>query len=214
MLKNPEHDTHEAAANFDHKDVEILTHKTVYQGFFKMEKLQLKHRLFAGGWSRVCERELFVRGSAAAAVIYDPVNDLIGLIEQFRVGALTEPQGPWCLEIIAGMCGENETAEEVVRRELIEEANFTPQKLISICNYLSTPGGCDERVHLYCALGDLSNAEGIFGLETENEDIRLRTFSAQGVFDAMLKSRMNNAATLIALQWLQLNIDSLRQTGI
>ena len=97
-----------------------------------------------------------------------------------------------------------------MRRELIEEADFRPRELLPICEYLSSPGGCDERIHLYCALGDLSRAGGVFGLDTEGEDIRLRVFPASRVFDAMLQSRMNNAATLIGLQWLQLNRPRLR----
>lgn len=197
-------------AEFHLQDIDILERETVYQGFFKMEKIQLKHKLFAGGWSPTLSRELFVRGDAVAAVLYDPDRDLIGLVEQFRAGAIDEPDGPWCLEVVAGMFGENETPEEVIYRELMEEANIKPERLIPICRYLSTPGGCNERIHLYCAVGKLDNAEGIFGLDSEGEDIRFRVFAAEQVFDAMLESRMNNAATLIGLQWLQINRASIK----
>ncbi len=196
-------------AEFDSKDVEIIERNTVYRGFFSVEKLQLRHKLFAGGWGQEISRELFVRGNAVAAVLYDPDNDLIGLIEQFRVGALEEESGPWCLEVVAGMFNGDEKPEEVIRRELIEEADFKPRELIPICHYLSTPGGCNERIYLYCALGNLVGAEGLYGLSEEAEDIRLKVVAAQSVFDVMLQGRMNNAATLIGLQWLQLNREML-----
>lgn len=196
---------------YQHDAVEIAKREVVYRGFFKMEKFRIRHRLFAGDWSDYLNRELFVRGDAVAAILYDPVHDLIGLIEQFRIGALNEDHGPWCLEAVAGMTKPEENPEEVIHRELKEEAGFRPDKLEYICNYLSSPGGTDEKLHLYCALGDLDNAGGIYGLPEEGEDILLRVFAAEAVFDAMLGGRTNNAATVIGLQWLQLNRDRLRQ---
>ncbi|MFT4610108.1 MAG: ADP-ribose pyrophosphatase, partial [Cellvibrionaceae bacterium] len=38
-------------SSFVHKDVEVIGREIVYQGFFKMKKLQLRHRLFEGGWT-------------------------------------------------------------------------------------------------------------------------------------------------------------------
>ena len=200
--------------NFDSKfnrdDVELLSEERVYDGFFKMGEMRLKHRLFRGGWSNEISREIFYRGEASAAILYDPVLDEIGLIEQFRSGAINSEFGPWCLEGVAGMVEPGETPEQVIQREIKEEAGITDAELIPISAYYSTPGGCAEKIHLYCAICDLSNAEGIFGLEDENEDILLHTFKAEDVFAVMLNSRMNNAATLIGLQWLQFNRDRLR----
>ncbi|MGH1470529.1 MAG: NUDIX domain-containing protein [Cellvibrionaceae bacterium] len=193
------------------KDVEIIKRETAYNGFFKMEKLTLKHRLFEGGWTGEVNRELFVRGDAVAATLYDPRHDLIGMIEQFRVGALSEPYGPWCLEVVAGMIETGETPEQVMRRELKEEANVVPERLDYIGNYLSSPGGSDEKLHLYCCQCDLSRVEGVFGLESENEDIRVLTYPAQDVFANLFDGRFNNAATLICLQWLQYNHQTLRR---
>lgn len=195
---------------YKNEAVEIAEREVVYRGFFKMEKLRLRHRLFVGDWSEYITRELFVRGNAVAAILYDPLHDLIGLIEQFRIGALNEAYGPWCLEVVAGISEEGERPEDVIRRELKEEADILPDKLEYICNYLSSPGGSDEKLHLYCALCDLTNAGGIHGLVEEGEDIQVRVFAADAVFGAMLGGRTNNAATVIGLQWLQLNRDRLR----
>ncbi len=196
---------------FSRDDVEIVAKTTAYKGFFKMEKLRLKHRLFRGGWSGDINRELFVRGDAVAAILYDPHHDLIAMIEQFRVGALSEPHGPWCLEVVAGMIEIDETPEQVMVRELKEEANVVPEKLDYIGNYLSSPGGSDEKLHLYCCYCDLRQVEGIFGLESENEDIRVLTYPAEDVFATLFEGRFNNAATLICLQWLQQNRQRIRE---
>lgn len=190
---------------FTRDDVEILRREELYKRFFRVEKVFLRHKLFNGGWGREIGRELFIRGEAVAVVLYDPVNDLIGLVEQFRVGAMDEPNGPWCYEVVAGMLEAGETPEEVARRELIEEANVSPYAMEYICNYLSSPGGSDEKLHLYCGLCDLSQAGGIYGLPEEGEDIKMHVLAAEDVFAELLEGAFNNAAALICLQWLQIN---------
>lgn len=197
---------------FTNTDVEIIRREEMYKRFFRVEKLFLRHKLFNGEWSEEIGRELFVRGEAVAVVLYDPHRDLIGIVEQFRVGALAEPNGPWCYEVVAGMLEEGELPEDVARRELKEEANVEPYALEYICNYLSSPGGCDEKLHLYCGLCDLSQAGGVYGLPEEGEDIRVHVFAAHEVFARLYSGAFNNAAALICLQWLQLNRSRLRAT--
>ena len=197
-------------AAFDLNDVEILQRERVFDGFLKMDRLRLRHKLFDGGWGPELTRELLSRGPAVAAVLYDPVNDLIGLVEQFRVGCLDESSGPWALEVVAGILDCGGTPEQAIRRELLEEADISPRELRYICDYLSSPGGCDEKLYLFCAIADLSQAGGIHGLETENEDIRLCIHPAAEVFANLYSGSMNNAATLICLQWLQLHQGSLK----
>jgi len=195
---------------FSAADVKVSSDRVVFDGFFKMHEIQLKHRLFRGGWTDPLSRELFHRGEASAAVLYDPKYDLVGLVEQFRVGALESEYGPWCIEVVAGMIEEGESPEQLIYRELEEEAGVIHAELVHISSYYSTPGGCSEKVHLYCALCDLSEAGGVHGLDSENEDILLHVLPCEEVFAVMLDSRMNNAATLIGLQWLQIHRKSLR----
>ncbi|ACR13942.1 nudix hydroxylase [Teredinibacter turnerae T7901] len=191
--------------------VKVLSEKTVYDGFFKMYEIKLQHKTFAGEWMEPIRRELFHRGEAAAAICYDPENDLVGLIEQFRVGAIDSEMGPWCLEVVAGMLEEGETPDELMARELAEEAGITNATLIPISRYYSTPGGCNEKIHLYAAICNLANAGGIYGLDEEHEDIRFETYPAEDVFKSMYAGRTNNSATLLGLQWIQINREKLRQ---
>ncbi len=98
-------------------DVEVLEKTVCFEGFFRLERYRLRHRLFNGDWSQTVQRELFERGHAAAVLPYDPVTNEVVLIEQFRVGAMNAPGGPWLLEIVAGIIEDNEAAEDVVKRE-------------------------------------------------------------------------------------------------
>jgi len=190
-------------------DVELLSREVVYKGFFSMEKLHLRHRLFEGGWSREFTRELFVRGRAVGVLLYDPERKLVGMVEQFRVGAIGLPEGPWQLEVVAGIVESGETSVDVANRELVEEAGIDRVKLLPICEYLVSPGGTNERLELFCGLVDLRGKGGHFGLASENEDILLHVMSEQDAMDALAAGQCNNAASIICLQWLQLNRDNL-----
>ncbi|UHQ56922.1 NUDIX domain-containing protein [Microbulbifer sp. YPW16] len=194
--------------------VEVVERETVFDGFFKMLRLRLRHRLFRGGWSEIFTRELFVRDNAVGVLLFDPRREQVGLIEQFRVGALERPYGPWCLEVVAGMVERGESLEEVARREVQEESGLEVGRLEPIHSYLPSPGGSSERLHLFCGCVDLGGAGGIFGLPEEQEDIRLRVLPLDTLLAALAgdspdAGAVDNAATLICLQWLQLHRERL-----
>lgn len=191
-------------------DVEILARTTVYKGFFAIDEIRLRHRLFGGGWSGPMRRELFVRGESVGVLLYDPEARLVGLVEQFRVGALGEFAGPWQLEVVAGILETGESHAEVARREVLEEAGITDIELLPICDYLASPGGTDERIQLFCGLADLSGRGGVYGLEHDNEDILFHVLPEAAAMTALAEGRCNNSAAIICLQWLQLNQQRLR----
>lgn len=190
--------------------VEILDKTVCYDGFFRLERYRLRHRLFSGAWSRVLTRELFERGHAAAVLPYDPGLDAVVLVEQFRIGALEAPGSPWLLEIVAGIIEPEETPEDVVRREAVEEANCQIQELIHIYDYFVSPGGTSERIALFCGKVDASGAGGLYGLAAEAEDIRVIVVPFAEAIEHMHAGKINSAAPIMALQWLQLHHDQLR----
>lgn len=191
-------------------DFKIEETETVYQGFFRMDKITLGHRRFNGEWLGPFTRELFERGQAVCVLLYDPTRDQVVLIEQFRVGAIEDERSPWLIELVAGMVEEGESYEDVALRESEEEAGCTPSKLIPICNYWVSPGGTSERVALYCGLVDSEGLGGLHGLECEHEDIRLHSISFTEAYQAVESGVINNAATIMALQWLKIHHDEIK----
>lgn len=191
-------------------DVEILEKTICFEGFFRIEKYRLRHRLFNGDWSRPLSRELFERGHAAAVLPYDPIRDAVILIEQFRVGALTAPGGPWLLEIVAGMIESGETAQDVVKRESIEEADCIITDLLPVCDFLVSPGGTSEHIALFCGRADATQAGGIHGSPEEDEDIKVHVVPLDTAFTFLQSGRINSASAIIALQWLALNREQVR----
>jgi ADP-ribose pyrophosphatase len=199
---------------FNANDITIEHRETAFRGFFRIEKFRLRHRLFDGSWGKPLVRELFARGDSVGVLLYDPLRDSVALAQQFRIGCLDNEHGAWVWEVVAGMVKPGEDCTDVAVREVAEETGLQIHagQLLPIARYYSSPGGTDERLQLYCALCDLPPAvEGVFGLAEEGEDIRIRTFATDEAFGAMLAGTINNAATLIALQWLQLNRGKLRQ---
>lgn len=195
---------------FNASDVKIEKRETVFQGFFRMDKLWLTHSRFDGRSMPKFTRELFIRGDATCVLPYDPERDEVVLLEQFRLGALGREQSPWLLELVAGMNEDGETSEEVAQREAEEEAGLSFSKLEKICDYLVSPGGTTEMVYLYCGKVSTESAGGLFGLEEECEDIRAHVVSADDAIAMINDGRINNAAAIIALQWLELNRTRLR----
>src|SRR5437773_8640687 len=190
--------------------VEILDKTICYDGFFRIERYQLRHELFRGGWSQELTRELFERGHAAAVLPYDPVLDAVELVEQFRIGALESPGDPWLLEIVAGVIDKlDETPEDVTRREAVEEANCHVQDMVHICDYFVSPGGTSERISLFCGKVDAAGAGGVYGLAEEAEDIRVVVVPFAEALAQLQAGNVKSAAPIIALQWLQLNHDQL-----
>jgi ADP-ribose pyrophosphatase len=192
-------------SNFSNQDVEILSREECHAGFLRVERLMLRHRLHAGDWSEILQRELLLKAPAVGILLYDPVRDEVLLIRQFRVGMLDEQSNPWSLELVAGMVAEGERLQEVAIREAEEESNTTPTDLIQICDYYNSPGGSNEKITLYCGRIDSENAGGFFGLAEEHEDIEAVVLSYDEVLLAAESGKINNAMTIIAVQWLQLH---------
>jgi ADP-ribose pyrophosphatase len=193
------------------KEFEIIDKEIVYSGFFRMEKYRLKHTLFAGGWSSEISRELFVRGSCIAVLLYDPHTDQVILIEQFRAGAINNPERAWLIEIVAGAIEEGETAAEVAYRESLEEAGCEIQELFVINEFYTTPGGAAERITLFCGIVDSTTVGGIHGLDHEDEDILVHTVSADEAYKMVENNEIESAIPIIAIQWLALNKQTLQK---
>ena len=186
-------------------DVQVIDRAACFSGFYKLDRLRLRHRQFAGEMGPELSRELFVRHDAVCVLPYDPQRDCVVLIEQFRIGALDKSTNPWLLELVAGLIDKDEVPEEVARREALEEANLPLTALWPITQYYPSPGGSDERVHLFVGRCDSAGAGGVHGLAEEGEDIRVHVWPLEDALDAVKDGRIDNAASIIALQWLALN---------
>jgi ADP-ribose pyrophosphatase len=196
---------------FGAQDVRILEDETVFSGYFAVRRLTLQHRCFGGGWSQPQVRELFERGDAVGVLPYDPVADRVVLVEQFRTGALRGNDSPWMLELIAGVVEPGESDEDVAHREAMEEAGCELSRLLPIATVMPSAGACSEQVRLFCGLVNHAGTGGVHGLAAEGEDILVHSVSRREALALLAANRVPNGHTLIALQWLQIHGDALRE---
>jgi ADP-ribose pyrophosphatase len=196
-----------------HPDLDIISAETGFTRHLQVDVVRFRNRLFAGGWSEERVFDVVRRGEAVSVLLYDPDRDSIVLVEQFRLAALFGGRSPWQVENVAGLIDtENETPEEVARREIREESNLEPLgPLIPIQRLLPASGTLDEVIWLYCARVDSRNAAGLYGLADEHEDIRA-TVKTLAEAEAMLDAgEIESGHTLVALYWLLRHRDRLRR---
>lgn len=198
--------------SFTKKDVVNLTKRVLYKGFFSLLEYRFQYRKFDGSLSNTVSREILERGHAVVLLAYDVKLDQVVLIEQIRIAAIETQKSPWILELIAGMVDhEGESLEEVARREAKEEAGIDIGRCKPIINYLASPGVLTEQLHIFVGETDATKAKGIHGLADENEDIKVHVVTREQAYQWVESGLINNAASIIALQWLQLNYQTLRQ---
>ncbi len=196
----------------DHPDIEIVEKKTAYKGYLQVDVYRLRHKKFDGTWSGVLPpREVCERGHAVGVLLYDPDQDKLVMLEQFRVGAAAGGGPAWMREIVAGIIEEGETPEAVARRESVEEAHCTVSDLVKICDYFSSPGVLSEKVTVFCGRVDCTGAGGIGGLAEEHEDIRIDVIDADEGIRLLDENLLNNSVTVIALGWFARQRDALRR---
>ena len=197
-------------ANATPATVDVVKRERCYEGFYKLDRLHLRHELFAGGMSREINREVFVRHDAVCLLPYDPKRDEVVLLEQFRVGAMGKTDNPWLVELVAGLIDKAEVPEEVAHREAQEEAGLDIKALWPMTKYFPSPGGSNEFVHLYLGHCSTEGVGGLHGLEEEAEDIRVTVWAFEDALQAVRDGRIANAESIIALQWLALNRAEVR----
>lgn len=189
------------------KKYEILESSILLDDFLTVKDYRLKHDLFAGGQSHELRRLRLEKEKAVSVLLFDPDNNAVVMVEQFRIGAKELPDS-WLLENPAGYVEQGESPEEVAVREVREETGCAVSSLTHICEFLVSPGISNERIDLYCGRVDSSNAAGIHGLDHEGEDIRVEVLTLEQAGDELYSGRINSTSTIMSMQWLLLQLAS------
>lgn len=188
----------------DAKDVEVMGTKPGFDGFFRVRNYDVRFRKFDGQFSGTMPRETFMAFDAALLLPYDPVNDLVMLIEQVRFATYMrgDPQ-PWVLEPVAGLVDAGEDPETCARREAVEEAGLHVDDVIPMVQVYASPGYSTEFFHCFLGLCDLSDkGGGIGGLDTEHEDIKNHVIGFDDAMALVDSGEVNAGPLAMMLLWL------------
>ena len=127
--------------------------------------------------------------------VSDPAGDdpQILLIRQYRYAA----QG-FVIECPAGRLEAGESPESCARRELLEEAGCTAERMDHVYTFYTTPGFTDERIHAFMASG-LSRGEA--RLEAD-EFVETVTVSLSRALEMVRDSEIVDAKTALTLLYV------------
>lgn len=142
-------------------------------------------------------REVVHHPGASAVVAIDEENRII-MEKQFRY-ALND----YLLEIPAGKLDAGEDPLVCAKRELEEETGIIASEWISLGTIATSPGFCNEVIHLYVAKG-LSKGE-IHWDEDEYVEVERYTFDEllQRIKDEKIKDSKSLSALLLAMPYLK-----------
>ena len=184
--------------------VRVKSRTRVYDGYFKLDAAVLQFRQHDGQWSPVIERLVFERGDSAAVLLYDPHDDRVVLVEQFRYPAfLRDAEHGWVLEVVAGTVETGRDPKEVAISEAWEEAGYRLQQVDHLTTMLASPGACTERIHLFLGIVGPGSREGAGGGQMDHgEDVRIVEMSLEDALSAIDQGRIVDGKTIVALQLL------------
>jgi ADP-ribose pyrophosphatase len=193
------------------KKFSILLREILFQGYFRVERLHVQHDRFDGTQSNIFTREIFHRCPHVAGVLlFDPHQDKVVLVEQFRVAPADAGHNPWLMEMVLGMVDAGETPEQAARREALEEAGCEVQELHPIAKYFSSPGGTSEYIHLFAGRINAPAESGTFGIAEEDEDIKIHILDAARAISLLYANKIQDAQTMVAMQWFAMHHTDLR----
>jgi ADP-ribose pyrophosphatase len=197
-------------------DVIVESDQTVWNGRFALDVIKFRQRRFDGSFSGTRTWELLRRGKAAAVLPYDPVADMVVVIEQFRLPAFAAGIEPVMVELAAGLVDPSETPEMTILRESKEEMGIAVHALEKIGDFLLTPGGCDELCTIFAGrvrLGEIGpdGLLGTGGLASEQEDILVRALPAATVIEKAIAGAYPNSVCTIGLLWFAARRAYLRE---
>jgi nudix-type nucleoside diphosphatase (YffH/AdpP family) len=194
------------------KRVSIERKRLILDDFFKVEEAYLSYERFDGSMSPTVRRLNFERGDSVAAILVNKARNTVVLVNQFKYPAFDKGPG-WITEVVAGMIAKDETPENALHREVLEETGFRIRNVEPIATFYVSPGGSSERIKLYYAeIVSTPKQEG-GGLAEEQEDIKICEIKTKEILAQLERGEIVDAKTILGLMWLRRRLEQGAENG-
>jgi nudix-type nucleoside diphosphatase (YffH/AdpP family) len=170
-----------------------------------LKKIEFSWRRSDGTWHRTA-REVYDRGDGCAILLFDPVRRAVILTRQLRIPLYMRGYRDLFIEAAAGLLDNADPLSRIVS-EAEEETGYTPRHVREAMACYTSPGAVTEKIHLFVGEIDVTSKTGKGGgLADEGEDIEVLELSFDDAVAMMRDGRIQDAKTMLLLQYAQLHI--------
>jgi ADP-ribose pyrophosphatase len=131
-----------------------------------------------------------VRHRGSVAMLPVDADGRVLLVRQYRYAVAA-----YVWELPAGRLDGGETPEEGARRELVEEAGLEAGRVEPLVSFFTTPGFCDELLHVFRA----SDLREVPARPEEDERIEPAWFALEEALAMIDRGEIREGKTLVAL---------------
>ena len=185
--------------------VKIKHSEILSQTRYSLKKLHFELQKEDGSWESQ-EKEVYERGNAATALLYNKEQRTIILTQQFRLPTfLNGNASGMLLETCAGLLEEGEDPDDTIKREIKEETGYAVDSVQKVYEAYTSAGALTELLHLYIAeyKKEQKVSEG-GGLKEEKEDVQIVELGFDEAILWMEKGAIKDVKALILLQYARL----------
>ena len=187
-------------------DVRINRIDVLSDAWYTLRRADFAYRDATGNWNNE-QREAYDRGNGATILLVDWGRQTVVLTRQFRMPAyLNGHKDGMLIEAPAGLLDTDDAddTDTAIRREAEEETGYRVRSIERLFELFMSPGSVTERVAFFAAEytpDDRVSAGG--GVAQEGERIEVLELDLADALERVRTGEINDAKTVLLLQWAE-----------
>jgi ADP-ribose pyrophosphatase len=174
-------------AGEENPETKLLAHDLIYHG--KVVDLIVDTISLPSGQSAIRE---VVKHPGGVVAIPRLEDGRLLLIRQFRY-----PLQKFIFEFPAGKLDSGQTPADTMHRELEEETGYRAAEMIHLSSFYTSPGFCDEIIHLFLASGLIPVGQRL----EDGEHIVVEKYTLDECLRMVKSGEIADAKTILGILW-------------
>jgi ADP-ribose pyrophosphatase len=141
---------------------------------------------------KIHKREIISHPGGGVIIPLFDNGDLL-LVRQYRY-----PHKKFVLEAPAGKLEPNEDPLDCAKRELIEETGYCAEKFVKLTAIYTTPGFCNEVLHIYLATG-LNKSQNGQNLDDGEQSLTIETLPLTRAIEMIINGEIIDSKTIAGI---------------